>query len=54
MTWLALGCAVFVVAIATTAIRAARQSGEQQPDEHAEFLGADAGGAGAFTHVEGN
>ncbi len=48
MTWLALGCAAFVAVIATTAVRAVRQSGEQQPDEHAEFLGADAGGS--FNH----
>lgn len=32
---------------------ARRQHGQQQPDEHAEFLGADSGGAGAFTHREG-
>lgn len=48
MTWLQFGCAAFVAVIAITAVRAARQPSEQARDEHADWLGADAGGS--FTH----
>ncbi|WP_447724584.1 hypothetical protein [Sphingomonas koreensis] len=45
MNWLALGCAAFVAVIAATAVRAARQPCKQAGDEHADWLGADAGGS---------
>lgn len=36
--------------VAAAALYLRRQPQQQQPDEHAQWLGADAGGAGAFTH----